>query len=58
VDTLIILLVLALDAALVIGALLWLSGRRAEADPLDFRKRDRVRRRQEIFNATRPRQRR
>ena len=52
------LFVLALDAALVIGALLWLSERRAEADPLDFRKRDRIRRREEILNATRPRPRR
>jgi hypothetical protein len=42
-SALIVVLFLALDMGLVIGALLWLSRRRAENDLTDLRKRDRTR---------------
>jgi len=40
---LIVVLFIALDMGVVIGALLWLSQRRADADITDLRKRDRAR---------------
>jgi len=45
VGTVVLFLILGLDVAIVLGALIWLSERRAEADTLDMRKRDRMRRR-------------
>ncbi len=41
----IVVLFIALDMAMVIAALFWLSQRRADADATDLRKRDRLRRR-------------
>ena len=43
--TIVLALVLLLDFCAVIAGLVWLSERRVQDDPLDMRKRDRIRER-------------